>query len=102
MVVTLSDRIVKSVKRVFEILELFDRERRSLKVAYIARELGYPHTSAVAYCAVWSRWGIVVFERGARAYSTSVAVSRVGEWVIASVHNETAIMDVMSDLHEKN
>ena len=44
----MNDSIVKSVGRVFEVLELFDAERAALTATTIARTLKYPASSTVA------------------------------------------------------
>jgi DNA-binding IclR family transcriptional regulator len=42
----MSDKDVKSARRVFEALEYFDRERGTLGLKEIAGHLGYPSSSA--------------------------------------------------------
>lgn len=97
----MSAKVVKSVGRVFAILEIFDRERRSLSATEISRLLGYPHTSAVAILKSMQALGYLTHDRSTRSFYPSSRLTQVVEWVITNVHDETAILSVMADLHDE-
>ena len=92
-------KIVKSVGRVFDILELFDRERRPLSATTISRLLRYPHSSTVAIVKSMQKLGYLVYDRNVRAYSLSAKLPQIAEWIVTDVHTETTILNVMADLH---
>ena len=94
-----SENVVKSVGRVFAILELFDRERRALTASTVAHQLSYPHSSTVAILRSMQTLGYLTHQRDTRTYYPSSQLCQVSEWVISNLHDETAILGVMSDLH---
>lgn len=95
------DKIVKSVGRVFSILELFDRERRSLTTAEISRQLNYPNTSTLAILKSMQALNYLAHDRDSRTFFPSASLPQVVEWITSTVQQETAILNVMSDLHEE-
>jgi len=96
-----SVNVIKSVGRVFAILELFDRERRALTPSEVARQLGYPNTSALALLKSMQALGYLTFDQGTRSFYPSSLLTQVVEWTISNLYEETAILNVMDDLHNE-
>ncbi len=96
----MTEKVVKSVGRVFAILELFDRERRPMSAIDIARHLGFPHTSTLAILKSMQHLGYLNHDRQQRAFMPASSLTQVVEWVVSSVNEETAILAVMQDLHD--
>lgn len=96
----MSDMVVKSVGRVFSILELFDRERQAMSASEVSRALRYPHSSVVAILKSMHVLEYLSFDRTSRTYYPSSKLTQVTEWVTADVQDEVVILKVMSDLHE--
>lgn len=97
----MSDAVVKSVGRVFAVLELFDRERRALSASEISRALKYPHSSAVAILKSMLTLGYLTLDPGGRAFFPSAKLTRVLEWITTDLHDEAAILGIMEDLHNE-
>ena len=97
----MADNVIKSVGRVFEILEMFERERRALGAIEIARELGYPHTSTLAILKSIQALGYLSLERDTWSFSPTQALPRLTEWVTHSLQQETIILEVMKILHSE-
>lgn len=97
----MTDNVVKSVRRVFEILEMFERERRPLVAMEIARELGYPHTSTLALLKSMAALGYLSHDRGdGWTFAPTYALPELTDWINESLHGETGIMEVMATLHK--
>jgi DNA-binding IclR family transcriptional regulator len=110
-----SDKAVKSAKRVFEVLEHFDRERRPLTLKDIAGQLGYPASSASILLKSIVALGYLDYDRGHRAYFPTMRIAALGGWVhgalfgganvdalmqrLRALTDETIILAAQSDLH---
>jgi IclR family acetate operon transcriptional repressor len=75
------EEVVKSVARVFEILELFDRWRRPLTGAEIAKELRYPRSSTVGLVKSMVTLGYLAFDCIEFRYLPTIRLPRLGSWV---------------------
>lgn len=93
------DNTVKSVRRVFEILELFDRERKPLPAKEIAKRLGYPLTSAHALLKSIHALGYADFDASSWTYVPSPSFSSLLDWVRDFLLREQAILDFANDLN---
>lgn len=96
----MSDKVVKSVGRVFRILELFDRERRPLSGIEVARQLGYPHTSTLALLNSMHALGYMSHDRETWTFLPSQSLPQITEWITNSLQSESAILNLLSDLQE--
>lgn len=97
----MSDKVIKSVGRVFEILQMFERERRPLGAIEIARELGYPHTSTLAILKSIQALGYLSLDREGWTFLPTYALPHLTEWVSESLHGEVGIMNVLASLHQE-
>ena len=97
---TVSQRIIKSVGRVFGILELFDRERRALSATDVSRALSYPHSSTVALLKSMLSLGYLTAGPGGKTFQPSTRLGQVVEWITTDLQDEVAALGVMKDLHE--
>ncbi|HEX4183141.1 MAG TPA: IclR family transcriptional regulator [Caulobacteraceae bacterium] len=111
----MSDKDVKSARRVFEVLEYFDRERRPLGLKEIAGHLGYPSSSASVLLKSIVTQGYLDYDRAHRAYFPTMRIAVLGGWVhealfgegdlsrlmdhLRAVTQETIILATRSDLH---
>ena len=69
---------VKSARRAFEILELFDRERRPLALKDILEALGYPASSGSALLKSLVALGYLDYDRDRRTYFPTMRISALG------------------------
>lgn len=97
----MADSIIKSVRRVFEILEFFDRERRPLAAKEVAKELGYPLMSAHQLLKSMHQLGYMDFDAPYWTYIPSRSYISVLDWVPDIIEKETAILDFANALNRE-
>ena len=81
---------VKSAERVFEILELFRRERRPLTLKYISAFFSYPPSSTVMLLKTMANKGYLSFDVASKAYIPTHNLTALGEWIPAISGEELA------------
>lgn len=91
----MSEIPIKSVRRVFEILELFDRERLPLGAKKIADTLGYPLMSTHELLKSMHYLGYAEYDIAQRAYAPSFNIAELVDWTRNFVERETDILDFM-------
>ncbi len=77
----MNDSVVKSVGRVFEVLELFESERIALSATAIARTLKYPASSTVALLKSMVNLGYLAYDYADRTYFPSARLPLVISWL---------------------
>lgn len=93
-------RSVKSALRVLEVLELFDRLQREASVSEIARELGYPVSSASMLLATLLEAGYLRHGADQRSYFPTPRVTLLGSWVEPLLQPQAEVMRLMAELGE--
>lgn len=89
---------MKSAVRVFELLELFEAERRPLRVAEIVEKLGAPQSSVSMLLKTLVARGYMEFEGSRREYCPSLRISFLGDWATRMPEQKDAIQDAMRRL----
>jgi DNA-binding IclR family transcriptional regulator len=89
--------IVKSVARVFHVLELFDAKRVSLTATEIGRLLGYPPSSTIGLLKSMVKLGYLSFDCVDFTYLPTPRLPLVGKWV-AEMH-AADMTDIMKRVH---
>lgn len=97
----MTDAAVKSAKRVFEILETFDRHRRPLALKTVLDELGYPASSGSALMKSLVALGYLDYDRRERSYFPTLRVAVLGAWAPDALFGEGRLLAVMEDLHQR-
>lgn len=92
---------VKSVRRVFAILENFDRERRPLTAKDIRGSLRLAPSSAAAILKSLVALGYLDYERGARTYFPTMRVAALGQWVPGALFADVRVLKLMQRLHRE-
>lgn len=77
------DTTVKSVARVFAVLELFAQRRTGLSATEIERALDYPKSSTIALVKSMVALGYLSYDRLSRRYLPTVRVNQLGHWMNA-------------------
>ncbi len=93
-----SDEVVKSVGRVFAVLDLFDQQRTALNATEVERRLGYPQSSTLALLKSMVRLGYFSFDRVERTYFPTMRVAMLGSWIETSLHGEVPLLDLMDEI----
>jgi DNA-binding IclR family transcriptional regulator len=72
--------LVKSARRVLEVLEYFDRENPSATVTEIARALSYPQSSTSVLLRCLRQLGYLYYNRYHRTYRLTARAALIGCW----------------------
>ncbi len=86
---------VKSVTRVFEILECFEQERRPLSATTIARALSYPQSSTQAALKTIVSAGYLTYDSQVRAYFPTPKILLKTSWL---ADTNSSLLDAMEEL----
>jgi DNA-binding IclR family transcriptional regulator len=92
------DPLVKSAARVFAIFELFDRQRRPLRLKDIANELQQPTSSTAALLKSILSLGYLSYNAQTRAYMPTPRLAQVAGWVPFEAFEQGIVMDALRQL----
>lgn len=95
----LSDSTVKSAKRAFEILEVFNRHRRPLALKEVLDELGYPASSGSALMKSLVALGYLDYDRERRTYFPTMRIAVLGAWVPGALFGDGPLLAALESLH---
>ncbi|WP_326535580.1 IclR family transcriptional regulator [Pseudorhodoferax sp.] len=93
--------MVKSAARVFELLELFDAERRPLRVTEIVQRLDMPQSSVSMLLKTMVARGYMEFDAADRSYCPSVRISFLNEWAMRAPGQRQDMQDAMRRLADE-
>ncbi|WP_296657258.1 helix-turn-helix domain-containing protein [Paraburkholderia sp.] len=84
------DGVIKSAKRVFEVLEYFRDVRRPLAVREISAHCRYPLSSTAVLLKDMATLGYLNYDREIKAYFPTMQIAVLGDWVLESLvaHSE--------------
>jgi len=91
---------VKSARRAFEVLELFDRERRPLALKDVQTFLGYPASSGQALLKSLVTLGYLDYDGERRSYFPTMRIAALGAWVAEALFGDGALIAMMERLRE--
>ena len=97
----MADNTIKSVRRVFEILELFDKEKKPLAAKEIAKKLDYPLVSAHALLKSMHELGYADFDPPTWSYVPSRNFIALLEWVPVILDRERNLLDFVEALNRE-
>ncbi|MBL6852255.1 MAG: helix-turn-helix domain-containing protein [Alphaproteobacteria bacterium] len=95
----MSAGIVKSARRVFEVLELFERERRPLSLKDVCGALRLAPSSGAALLKSLVALGYLDYDRGTRSYFPTMRITFLGKWVEEALFGGGAILRLMQRLY---
>ncbi len=93
--------MVKSAARVFELLELFDAERRPLRVTEIVQRLDMPQSSVSMLLKTMVGRGYMEFDAADRSYCPSVRISFLNEWAMRAPGQRQDMQDAIRRLADE-
>jgi DNA-binding IclR family transcriptional regulator len=91
--------VVKSVGRVFEVLEAFNDVRRPMLAIEIAKRLRYPASSTSALLKSMVKLGYLSFDRRDRRYFPTIRIAIISEYLHGALFGRGNLMALMGDLH---
>lgn len=80
--------VVKSVGRTLEVLELFEEQRRPLRLHEIYEMLGYPQSSTTNLLKSMVVLGYLNYSRLTRTYLPTARVSTMGRWLFGFMYGQ--------------
>ncbi len=97
---SMPDSTIKSVRRIFEILELFDAQRTPLAAKEISRQLNYPLTSSHALLKSMHDLGYADYHPEDWTYTPSRKLISSLEWAREYLERDSRMLDLVSGLNE--
>jgi DNA-binding IclR family transcriptional regulator len=92
--------IIKSVGRVFEVLELFDESRRPMTSGEVARALQYPPSSTITLLKSMVRLGYISFNQVEFTYLPTMRLVLTADWVRDLDNGDQDILQLMDDISQ--
>jgi len=94
----MSQDVIKTARRLFEILEYFDEVQRPLSLKDVALRFGYPVSSASAILKSMVVLGYVDFDRYSRTYMPTMRIVQLGQWVQGALFGEHSVISLVNHL----
>jgi DNA-binding IclR family transcriptional regulator len=92
--------VIKTAGRVFEILEYFREVQRPLSVRDISERFDYPLSSTSVLVKSIATLGYLSYDSRIRAYSPTLLVAMLGDWIYESSFSSAEIVSLMKALSE--
>lgn len=97
----MSDALIKSARRVFDILELFRERQCPLRLKDVVEALGMPTSSAAALLKTMAQMNYLSFESASRAYRPTLRLSQLGGWVTSASYEDGPIQEAVRRIGRK-
>jgi DNA-binding IclR family transcriptional regulator len=97
----MSAAAIKSARRVFEVLEYFDDQRRPLSLKEICERHGYPPSSGAGILKSLVLLGYLEYDKQSRTYLPTMRIAALGGWVAADLFGGIDIIELMERLREE-
>lgn len=91
----MENSVIKTAGRVFEILNYFREVRKPLSVRDISEQLAYPLSSTSVLIKSMATLGYLSYDSRIRAYTPTILVAMLGDWIYESSFSSTEILGLM-------
>src|SRR4029079_14268169 len=98
---SMSDGLIKSARRVFDILELFRERQCPLRLKDVVDALDMPTSSAAALLKTMAQMNYLSFESTSRSYLPTPKLSELGGWVNSASYEGGPIQDAVRRIGRK-
>lgn len=95
------DSTVKSARRIFEVLEYFERVQRPITLKEVADNYGYPTSSAAALLKSMVALGYLFYDKYDRSYMPTMRIAQMGQWLTSGLFGESEILAMIDCIHEE-
>lgn len=95
----MQESVIKTARRIFEVLEYFDEVQRPLSLKDLATEFDYPVSSASALLKSMVVLGYLDYDRYSRTYMPTMRIATLGNWVQGALFGEGSILKLMHHIH---
>ncbi len=96
----MSDAVIKSARRVFEVLEHFDSTRAPVSLNEICEQFGYPPSSGSGLLKSLVQLGYLEYDKRSRSYLPTMRIALLGSWVATDLFGQLNILHLMEDLRD--
>jgi DNA-binding IclR family transcriptional regulator len=96
----MDNSVIKTAGRVFEILEYFREMQKPLSVRDISERFDYPLSSTSVLVKSIATLGYLSYDSRIRAYSPTILVAMLGDWIYESSFSSAEIVGLMKALSE--
>lgn len=93
-----AENSVKSARRVFDVLEFFEEQRRAASAVEVANALGFPQSSTSALMRTMTAFGYLHYDSSRRTYIPTPRVSMLGQWISPALFTRGRLINLMEDL----
>jgi DNA-binding IclR family transcriptional regulator len=97
----MSDGLIKSARRVFDILELFRARQCPLRLKDVVDALGMPTSSAAALLKTMAQMNYLSFESASRAYLPTPRLAQLASWVTPASYEGGPIQEAVRRVGRK-
>ena len=95
------DSTVKSARRIFEVLEYFEKVRRPISLKELSDHCGYPTSSAAALLKSMVSLGYLFYDKYSRTYMPTMRIAQMGQWLNAGLFGESSILAMVQYIHDE-
>lgn len=96
----MAEQSIKSARRVFEVLEYFDRIRAPVTLSEICDAFGYPPSSGSGLLKSLVQLGYLEYDKRSRTYLPTMRIAQLGSWVATDLFGGLNILRLMEDLRD--
>jgi DNA-binding IclR family transcriptional regulator len=93
--------VVKSASRALEVLELFNEQRRPLKLQEVYELLDYPQSSATHLMKTMVHLGYINYNRSSRTYVPTCRVRGLGTWMSSAMYGQARYHRLVETLQKR-
>jgi IclR family transcriptional regulator, KDG regulon repressor len=97
----MADGLIKSARRVFDLLELFRERQCPLRLKDVVDALGIPTSSAAALLKTLAQMNYLSFESTSRSYLPTPKLSQLSSWVDSASYEGGPIQDAVRRIGRK-
>ena len=91
--------VIKSVRRVFELFELFDERRSAVTLTDVMRRFNYPASSASELMKSMVELGYLDFDKADGTYMPTMRMTSKVGWVEKALFGRSNILQAMRNIH---
>lgn len=91
---------IKSARRVFEVLEYFDRTRAPVSLREICEQFLYPPSSGSGLLKSLVQLGYLEYDKRSRTYLPTMRIALLGSWVATDLFGGLNVIRLMEDLRD--
>jgi IclR family KDG regulon transcriptional repressor len=96
----LAEGSIKSARRVFEVLEYFDRTRAPVSLSEVCEQFHYPPSSGSGLLKSLVQLGYLEYDKRSRTYLPTMRIALLGSWVATDLFGRLNILRLMEDLRD--